>query len=259
MNCPPQQHLTRPSFPSLYNPLLERYRDCTQPHASVTSLETAGDIFRFTLYWTLILYTPVFLLPALWALLVHFIPHRLSRRRQRERTAAPSFTNNHQFSALSLNSGRSGLASPQSSRPFLLDNTVTQMSRDQTIALNSVALRPSAQQAFPEMWSPNPTIRARRGTAQQMDQIGSPRVLSRPPSRMPTRGISSLRDRSAGITCLILAIPLIFIIVGAVVGLVGSLVIGYLIAALRGTGEVRISTWIPLGWAIVQVHTVIMG
>ena len=259
MDCPPQPHATPPSFPSLYNPLIERYRSCEQPYASVTYLETTGDIFRFTLYWTLILYTPVFLLPALWGLLVHFIPHRISRRRRREQLSASSFANHRQFSALSLDSRRS--AGPQSSRPFLVDNTIN---RDQTITLKSMVQQPGPsrgvlqQRAF-DTWTPNRTLRARRTNPPQMDQIGSPRLLSRSSSRMRARALSSLRDRSAGITCLILAIPLIFIIAGAVVGLVGSLVIGYLGAALRGTGEVRISTWLPLGWAIVQVHTVLLG
>jgi hypothetical protein len=227
----------------------------------VTYLETAGDIFRFTLYWTLILYTPVFLLPALWGLLVHFIPHRISRRRRREQLAASSFAN--QFSALSLDSGRNiGPAFPQSSSQFLLDNPIN---RDQAITLTSMTQRPGPprtglqqEQTF-DTWTPNPTLRARRTNPPQMDQISSPRLLSRSSPRMRLRALSSLRDRSAGITCLILAIPLIFIIAGAVVGLVGSLVIGYLLAALRGTGEVRISTWLPLGWAIVQVHTVLLG
>jgi hypothetical protein len=70
---------------------------------------------------------------------------------------------------------------------------------------------------------------------------------------------SSLRNRSGGVTCLILVIPLAFVIIGAIVGLIGSLVIGYLLVALKDAAGVRISTWLPLAWALIQVHTVLLG
>jgi len=293
MNCPPQD-TGRPSFPSLYNPLIERYRDCEQPYSSVTYLENAGDVFRFTLYWTLILYTPVFALPALWGLLVHFIPHRISRRRQRAREAVAaaaivggagsrSSTNNLQYSVMSFD-GQSNaeVLFPRSSEPFLLDSTepatAAARERDRTIKLDDSAQRPrhpssrpTIAQAF-ESWTPNRTLRTLRRKRDDsfalapMSPVPSTRNIGvsqpqpiRRSSAQPPQALSSLRNRSTGITCLILTIPLVFVIVGAVVGVAGSLVIGYLLAALRGTAGVKISTWLPLGWAIIQVHTILLG
>jgi len=58
-----------PPWPSLYNPGLEilhiAHRPPTQPGGSY--LHNAYDIFRFTLYWTLIFYTPFFLVCGLYA------------------------------------------------------------------------------------------------------------------------------------------------------------------------------------------------
>ncbi|KAK7031701.1 hypothetical protein R3P38DRAFT_2925227 [Favolaschia claudopus] len=58
-----------PSWPSLYDPGLELLhitnRDPVQPGGSY--LTHASDIFLFTLYWTLIFYTPIFLFCGLYA------------------------------------------------------------------------------------------------------------------------------------------------------------------------------------------------
>ncbi|KAJ7803206.1 hypothetical protein B0H14DRAFT_1647528 [Mycena olivaceomarginata] len=54
---------TPPSWPSLYNPGIELlhivHHDPVQPDGAY--LSHPFDIFRFTLYWTLIFYTPIFL------------------------------------------------------------------------------------------------------------------------------------------------------------------------------------------------------
>ncbi|KAF8903465.1 hypothetical protein CPB84DRAFT_1677951 [Gymnopilus junonius] len=60
---------TTPPWPSLYSPALEivdiAHHSPIQPGAAY--LEHAHDIFRFTLYWTLIFYTPPFLICGLYA------------------------------------------------------------------------------------------------------------------------------------------------------------------------------------------------
>lgn len=269
MNCPPQQRGS-PSFPSLYNPLVERYRECEQPDSSVRYLETPGDIFRFTLYWTLIIYTPVFALPALWGLVVHFIPHRLSRMRHRNRRGSSTSLTNLHVSALSLDRQNNvEVLSPRSSEPFLLESAALSTSKERTIRLERTlqqrtrdAPRPTASQTF-SSWGPNKTLRSfqRRYTDSfaQAPMSPVPTTMSQPTVRRTRQEPSSLRNRSTGITCLILTIPLVFVIIGAVVGVVGSLIMGYLLAALSGTAGVKISTWIPLGWAVIQVHTVLLG
>jgi hypothetical protein len=285
MNCPPQQHPTTPRFPSLYNPLIERYRDCEQRYASVTYLERPSDIFKFTLYWTLILYTPVFALPAIWGLVVHFIPHRLSKRRQRQRQVASdsvfplSRMQNRQYSAVSQSfihrqdagepeaGGSHGgfpmPSSPLSSEPLLLDSPVVPTIKAPSTRAETIRQRHTLAQPFSNnsnTWVPNQTLRGKQNGSQLLVPASNMSTFRGAQANSNVRlPLSSIRNRSAGITCLILAIPLIFLIIGAVVAVFGSLVIGYLLAALRGTAQVRISTWLPLGWAVVQVHTVLLG
>ncbi|KAH0582408.1 hypothetical protein J132_03399 [Termitomyces sp. J132] len=58
-----------PPWPSLYNPGLEilhiQHRNATQHDGAY--LHRAGDVFRFTLFWTLVLYTPLFILCGTYA------------------------------------------------------------------------------------------------------------------------------------------------------------------------------------------------
>lgn len=267
MACPPQVNGTRPSFPSLYNPRLERYRDCEQVHASVRYLESAGDIFRFTLYWTLILYLPIFVLPALWGLIAHFIPHRFSRRHQRSRAvvrATLSTTENAHWSEEQY--ALTDVTSPLSSRPFLLDAPLDKTIRGRKGIHKAGEEEELEREDAPTVgrsWRDAAGFRSLR-KKQNTSFVTSPPNIST--SRRPTYHRSntrpprsSLRNRSAGVNCLILAIPLIFILAGALTGVVGSLVIGYLLAALHSTAGVRISTWLPLGWAVIQVHAILLG
>jgi len=276
MDCPPLRQGT-PPFPSLYNPFLERYGDCEQPYSSVTHLENAGDIFRFTLYWTLILYTPVFALPALWGLFVHLVPHRLSRRRG----VGFESTNDLPFSTLSPERQNNNVQvlSPRSSEPFLLGSATLPVSKDRsTVNLGETTRsqpqpQPQPQPQRPNIhnvaqtfdsWTPNRTLRTlRRRHADSFALAPTSPLLtamSHPSSaRARFREHSLLRNRSTGVTFFLLTIPLAFIIIGAVVGVIGSLVIGYLLAALKGTAGVTISTWLPLGWAVIQVCTLLLG
>ncbi|THV03603.1 hypothetical protein K435DRAFT_817205 [Dendrothele bispora CBS 962.96] len=58
-----------PSWPSLYNPRSELFHiEHTGPvQPGATYLTDAGDVFRFTLYWTLVLYLPIFAVFGLYA------------------------------------------------------------------------------------------------------------------------------------------------------------------------------------------------
>ncbi|TFK73735.1 hypothetical protein BDN72DRAFT_893698 [Pluteus cervinus] len=78
-----------PSWPSLYSPGIEilhiEHRDPIQPGAFY--LKTAHDTFVFTLYWTLILYLPVFFLCGLYAFFnLNFPPSKLRHSRILEET-----------------------------------------------------------------------------------------------------------------------------------------------------------------------------
>lgn len=65
----PQHPVKVPPWPSLYNPGIEILH--IEHHSPIqlkgAYLYHAEDIFRFTLYWTLIFYTPIFLFCGLYA------------------------------------------------------------------------------------------------------------------------------------------------------------------------------------------------
>ncbi|KAJ7483339.1 hypothetical protein FB451DRAFT_1234155 [Mycena latifolia] len=78
-----------PSWPSLYNPGIELLRiphnDPVQPGGAY--LTHPIDVFRFTLYWTLIFYTPIFLFCGLYAFFnLTFPPTRHPNPTRREAT-----------------------------------------------------------------------------------------------------------------------------------------------------------------------------
>jgi len=60
---------TPPKWPSLYQPSLEVLRIAHRPpiQPKATYLYDVHDVFRFTLYWSLILYTPMFVVCGLYA------------------------------------------------------------------------------------------------------------------------------------------------------------------------------------------------
>jgi len=65
-----------PEFPSLYNPRRDFHNKIP-----VQYLFSASDIFRFTLYWTLIFYAATYGLCGIWAgLIAGYASHRKKRR-----------------------------------------------------------------------------------------------------------------------------------------------------------------------------------
>ena len=75
----------------------------------------------------------------------------------------------------------------------------------------------------------------------------------------PPLRLSRFRKPAKANLLLVLLIPLVFVLVGALIGVSGSLVTGYLLAALRDSSGVKISTWLPLGWAVIQALVVLSG
>ncbi|KAG8985039.1 hypothetical protein FRB90_004975, partial [Tulasnella sp. 427] len=73
----PPPNYTTPKFPSLYDPTNELASgDNAESLPGVYYLYYSTDIYRFCLYWTLILYTPMYLLCGLHGLFVHLITKR---------------------------------------------------------------------------------------------------------------------------------------------------------------------------------------
>jgi len=80
----PPDGYTVPPFPSLYNPTRElssSYDDQGRTNGAYY-LYYSKDIYRFTLYWTLILYVPIFALCGLYGFVVHVASKYRNRRRR---------------------------------------------------------------------------------------------------------------------------------------------------------------------------------
>ncbi|KAJ7065434.1 hypothetical protein C8F01DRAFT_745449 [Mycena amicta] len=106
-----------PSWPSLYSPGIELlsipHHDPVQPLGRY--LTRPRDIFRFTLYWTLVFYTPIFLLGGLYAFLnLTFPPKKRPSLLRRDRSASGA-ASAYPLSPLSPRSPYSAPVSPRTS------------------------------------------------------------------------------------------------------------------------------------------------
>ena len=267
-----------------------------------------SDIFRFTLYWTLLIYLFLFGLPGLWALLVHLLPRRRTTPSSdgtalRRIPSTPRNHNTHSYTSLGDLPPPSPAFSP-TPHPSSVDVQVT------TQASISGHLRFTAPQpptpvssASPtRVWGPwTPSIRLRnlrsRSFSANVLQDNETQCTSLPPPTSPTPfslsyipasrpassvipvnttppitrfntptapiqplpRLSRFRKPPKANLILVLLIPLVFVLVGALIGVLGSLVLGYLLAAFRDSAHVQISTWLPLGWAVIQALVVLSG
>ncbi|KAF9508130.1 hypothetical protein BS47DRAFT_1488499 [Hydnum rufescens UP504] len=66
------------------------------------------------------------------------------------------------------------------------------------------------------------------------------------------------RRKGHGLTSSMLVV-LVFLTVGSFSAVIGSAVIGYVLAAVYSVGSFAMSTWVPFLWALVQTLAAIMG
>lgn len=290
---------------------------CTQVVSRVDMRLTPhiSDIFRFTLYWTLLIDLFLFGLPGLWALLVHLLPRRRGTpggTALRRIPSTPRYHNTHSYAVLEDVPSHSPAFSP-SPHPSSADvQGATQagtlghlrFAEPQPSTLVSPVSSPAPSQGW-DSWTPSIRLRNLRSrpintvTPQDHHESVSTSVpppptpltpfslsyipasrptsffipipgtnsattpLARPsasnaPIQPPLR-LSRFRKPAKANLLLVLLIPLVFVLVGALIGVSGSLVIGYLLAALRDCSNVKISTWLPLGWAVIQGLVVFSG
>ncbi|KAH9479792.1 hypothetical protein JR316_0008387 [Psilocybe cubensis] len=168
---------TTPSWPSLYNPGREiihiEHNEPIQPGGAY--LYNANDIFRFTLYWTLIFYTPIFLVCGLYAFWNYSFPPPTRR-------ASRGSRDSYQLSSMF------------STQPFLDADT---------------------------------------------------------PSLQPTKPPKTNERRSrVAFAIIILFTFLLLSVAGAVIG---SAIMGFVMAGLFNAAHFNMSTWIPFLLAIMQV------
>ena len=274
-----------------------------------------SDIFRFTLYWTLIIDLFLFGLPGLWAFLVHLLPRRRRTPPSGHGTALrriPSTPRNHSahsYTSLGDLPPPSPAFSPSPDPSSADAQGATQASTSGH--LRFAAPRPptpvSSVSPAPlsrgwDSWTPSIRLRNLRSrslgaNAHQDHEIASTSVppptsltpfslsyipASRPVSTFipgndstspapltrsgafnasiqPPPRLSRFHKPAKANLLLVLLIPLVFTLVGALIGVSGSLVLGYLLAALRDSSNVKISTWLPLGWAVIQALAILSG
>ncbi|KAI0642399.1 hypothetical protein C8Q79DRAFT_251762 [Trametes meyenii] len=192
-----------PSWPSLYNPLIElfplQHRDPIEP--SGRYLHDPHDVFRFTLYWTLILYTPAYALCGAYAFL------------------------NLAFPPLRVPLTTAGKAKAKAKAP-----------RPGSGSYRSV---PSV---------PGERIPLRRYSRQLGP--GGGQSGGRTPARPNER-----RSRLT-FALLVLLVFAVFAVAGA---LVGSAVVGYVLAGLFKAAEYNMSTWIPFIGGLLQTLVGFLG
>ncbi|KAI0924953.1 hypothetical protein AcW2_005679 [Taiwanofungus camphoratus] len=199
---------TTPRWPSLYNLNIELFpvghRAPVQPGGSY--LYDSNEIFRFTLYWTLVFYGPAYILCATYAFLNLTFPPARSNH-QRETHKRPSFS----------------LRLPSS---YFTGPTVE-------IQLQSYSTR------FPDR-NPSTNDTPKDNLARLY------RTRSKPNEK---------RSRLTFALIVFLAFA-VFSVAGAVVG---SAVIGYVLAGLFKAGHYNMSTWIPFLGGLLQTLVGFMG
>jgi len=192
---------TVPSWPSLYDPAIElkaiANHSPTQPGGHY--LHNPNDIFRFTFFWTLIVYFPCFALCGIYAFLnIAFAPKP------------------EHF-----------LYSPPHSDQLV-----------ETIPLTEVT-------------SPTTAVHEPESGLEAQQQSARPRT----PSRRTPPKVNPQRTRAV----FALIVLFVYLVSGLLGSVVGSAVIGYLLAALYKAGKFNMSTWIPPIFAFIQALVCLLG
>ncbi|KAJ3555593.1 hypothetical protein NM688_g2488 [Phlebia brevispora] len=181
-----------PKWPSLYNFLIEiepiEHRRPVQSKGFY--LYDPNDIYRFTLYWTLIFYTPAFLICGIYAFLnLTFTPHSRVRRLL-----------------------------------FLAPSSYAAV----VAAAADIPLRP-----YPI--SPSPT-----------------------PNKSTCKARSKPNERRSRLTFAVL-VALTFAICAVGGAVVGSAIMGYVMAGLFKAAHFNMSTWIPFFLGLIQTLVGLLG
>jgi len=194
-------HGTPPSWPSLYNIGIEllpiQHRAAVQPGGAY--LYEPSDVFRFTLYWTLVFYTPAFLLGGLYAFVnLTFPPSRPNRQKHRTRRT---------LSVLSAS-------------PYVSES-----------GPGGIALRAYAQ------------------TDLHSDDVKLP---------LRYRARTRQNERRSRLTFALLVF-FAFAVVAVCGAVVGSAIIGYVLAGLFKAAKYNMSTWIPFLGGLMQTVVGFLG
>ncbi|KAF7309394.1 hypothetical protein MIND_00310200 [Mycena indigotica] len=207
-----------PQWPSLYNPGIELlnipHHDPVQPLGKY--LTRPGDIFRFTLYWTLIFYIPTFLLCALYAFVnLTFPPTHRKHGRKEALDGTHLGPTTYPLSPISPRPPY--FSSPRASampNAHILPATPTSPMTNRKHPSNSSSVHTP-------LLRPNPTLPAR-------------------PNRVRSR------------TTFALLVLLAFLTLSLTGAVLSSAIVGFGVAGVYRASGFVVSTWVPFVWALIS-------
>ncbi|ESK86471.1 integral membrane protein [Moniliophthora roreri MCA 2997] len=222
------------SWPSLYNPRSELFnlvhQDPVQPNGKY--LTDPGDVFRFTLYWTLIFYLPAFVVCGLFAFLnLTFPPAKKRATSRRIRTWAAQPTPRHSTSAYPMSlmaSNQGGVEDPGHNYQSLRSDVGVPLLHD-----------------YPPSPQPYHHSSLTVPFSNEVPAWVTPR---------PTRKVNERRSRLT----FALIVLFTFLVVGLIGAVVSSAIVGFVSAGLYTAGGFHMSTWVPFLWAAIHAFVAML-
>ncbi|KAJ3785495.1 hypothetical protein GGU10DRAFT_195492 [Lentinula aff. detonsa] len=258
--------LTNPSWPSLYNPRSElfdiEHHDPIQPGGFY--LVNSQDVFRFTLYWTLVFYIPVFFIFGSYAFFNLTFPPKIDQERVSK--VFEEFHEEEQEMGLEIgNEEEEGDAeetypmSPVSSYLHPRSNTRNGYYDTLRSEITATSTSPLA-----------PYLRSPTSATANHPFLSVSSAHGHPPPPIPsihsptiTRATRSARDsrkknkppKNAARSRITFALLVFFgfLLLSLIGAVVSSAIVGYILTGLYKAGKFYMSTWVPFLWAAISV------
>lgn len=215
-----------PSWPSLYNPRTElffiQHHNPIQPGGFY--LVHSQDVFRFTLYWTLVFYMPIFFVFGLYAFFNLSLPPKTKRT-----------YNKNEMEEEKEGGAEIYPMSPDVTRAYPIHNGYETLRSELTSP--STHPRSPTSATHPFLLSP---------TSPTTGHIYPPLQTKQVRKKRP----KNARRSRATFALLVLFTFLLLSLIGAVVS---SAIVGYILTGLYKAGGFFMSTWVPFLWAAISV------
>ncbi|KAL5492214.1 hypothetical protein ACEPAI_3661 [Sanghuangporus weigelae] len=249
--------MTTTAWPALYDPFIDllriAHRDPIQPGGHY--LYHANDIFRFTLYWTLIFYLPIFVLSGVLASAnIAFAPklrHQSSSSKSYAEEGVLAHNRHEAYPLAPLNATNSAAdpvsptsptfpTSPSPSGTAVAAKTgVSSPDPDSGPVYSGGAGPPAARVSTSTSITPSQPLPESASSQQKVQaQLNNPHR---------TRAVYAL------------LVLLTYLVAGFLGAVVGSIIVGYVLAGLYKSGGFFMSTWIPPLFALVQTLIGVLG
>ncbi|KAL5513004.1 hypothetical protein ACEPAH_3402 [Sanghuangporus vaninii] len=253
-----------PAWPALYDPFIDLlripHRGPIQPGGHY--LYNANDIFRFTLYWTLIFYLPIFVLSGIFASANIAFPPKLTRQSSSSKSYTEEGVLAHNrreaYPLAPLNKTNSSATPASPSSPA-----------SPAFPASSSSPSPSGTQFGPKIGGSSPDPDSGPGYSGGCGAGPPARIstsTSTTPGQPPSDSASSQQKLQAQLNnphrtraTYALLVLLTYLVAGFLGAVVGSIIVGYVLAGLYKSGGFFMSTWIPPLFALVQTLIGVLG